>query len=318
VRDVSTVVDPVDATTPLLHVAWLEGGGFAAVPADERIQSVTAFSQEGGRTLDPASPLYALLVRDARVRRQKLDVAPGDGSQTAQGMMVPGAAGRRDPGDVRVGPLLKTKWGQRGVGADNVACFDSYTRFDPFDVMRRYPCGCAATAMAQIMKVHRHPSDPVSARVVNCTVDGELRALAVIGGRYAWDDMPNDPEREPSSSGQRREIGKLCYDAGVSVETEYRSNASGASILTCAVSLTNVFGYASAVLADGFTVDELWSIALGDLTSGHPFMLRIAEALEDGGITNGHAVVVDGYCLQGGTRSIHLNMVRCLVGAARE
>ena len=83
--------------------------------------------------------------------------------------------------DVRVEPLVKSRWGQENNSMYinyGEPCFNYYTP-------NNYPCGCVATAMAQVMRYHRHPA--FGAVVTKtCRVGGENQAYPSYGGAACW------------------------------------------------------------------------------------------------------------------------------------
>lgn len=83
-----------------------------------------------------------------------------------------------------VGPLIGTEWSQ-GTGFNDL-------------VPHKYPAGCVAIAMAQIMKFHKYPL------------------------KYNWAEMP--------LSFGVPETARLVYDIGKAVKMEYDSDGSGSNI----------------------------------------------------------------------------------------
>ena len=153
-------------------VVSLDAGGFAIVAGDDLVEPIIAFAPQGTFDPNPQNPLYALLNRDlpgrlAEVRQR----GPGPGAETAvhpRGTepagpeQVGAAASRRyrsiypqssslvSVSDLRVEPLVQTKWGQDYEGT---LCYNYYTPY-------HYPSGCVATAIAQLMHYHTWPTGP--------------------------------------------------------------------------------------------------------------------------------------------------------------
>ena len=125
--------------------------------------------------------------------------------------------------DVRVAPLVQSKWSQTTEGSN--ACYNYYTPPGSPDTASNYPCGCVATAMAQIMRYFQWPTAGVGTTSFAITVNGisqnkTLRGGDGLGGPYNWTSMVLDPN---SSTGepQRQAIGALTSDAGVAVHMDY-------------------------------------------------------------------------------------------------
>jgi len=85
----------------------------------------------------------------------------------------------------QVGPLLQTIWGQ-GVGYNNLAPNMSCSDYSN----GRAPTGCVATAVAQVMRYHQHPSN------------------------YNWSIMPNIIWSWQSNTSGAQEVSTLMYNIG--------------------------------------------------------------------------------------------------------
>ncbi len=68
-----------------------------------------------------------------------------------QGNLVPGEReGQSSISDIRISPLVQSRWSQGTAGGQN--CYNYY-------IPNNWACGCAATAMAQLMRFHQHPNE---------------------------------------------------------------------------------------------------------------------------------------------------------------
>ena len=312
-----------DVGSNAIHVVELEDAGFVITSGDDEIEPILAFSDSGRFELDKNGPLWSLL--DADVKRRAAVVS---GTKTQPKMLLASslsAAGNpavnakqkwrkllgskpllaasngistSSISDVRQSPLVKTQWGQTKVagGFLNLGTVLCYNYFTP----KNYPCGCVATAMAQVMKCHAWPEGEVEPRTFDCFCDGELLSCTMKGGVYNWAKMPNDPE----GTGQdvRGYVGKLTYDCGVAVGMEYASDGSGVDLRDMprvANALRDVFGYACA--NSSWDYDE--AALEANLNAKCPVILAIT------GKSSGHAIVADGYGYSGDeTKYFHLNM----------
>ncbi|MGN0827557.1 MAG: C10 family peptidase [Kiritimatiellia bacterium] len=286
---------------PLFHIVTYSSGGFAAIAGDDSLTPVVAFSPSGE---PPAvgSPLFDLLSGDlaSRIREAKEGGLDADEEEAAvdqwSRLTLASAATKVTlPADVRVEPLLSTKWNQSG---------GVYNYFTP----RNYVCGCLATALAQVMKFWQAPTAAVAPFSRTCTVDGKSVSLTAIGGVYDWASMPNGPNTSANTTlAQREAIGKLCYDAGVALGMAYTASASSASGIQPPRALTECFAYASAKAVYNplvnATPSPLWEALYSNLDAKHPVILGIY-----GSSAGGHAVVADGYGHSDGVRYTHLNM----------
>lgn len=305
------------AGVPLFHAVPLKGGGFVVTSADDGIQPVIAFSEGSNLVADAGNPLWTLLNRDMPQRRDALNAfrtamggmhliaasAPGL-QETEWGCLLDERQARplglASVSDVRVSPVVQSHWGQ-GTVAGFWGSYNCYNYYSP----NAYPCGCVATAMAQIMRKHCYPTSSLPAQTFTCRVNGTPTALTMKGGVYSWSNMvllPDEGGDVAPSATIREAIGRLCYDAGVSVEMQYAAGGSGAYSWSVPYAFFDVFGYASAYsLGWGISEDEIRKAVLANLDHGYPVYLGITGDF-------GHAVVADGYGYQSGARYIHLNM----------
>ena len=201
--------------------------------------------------------------------------------------------------DVRVAPLVQSKWAQGQWNGYNT--FNYYTP-------NNYVSGCPATAFAQIMRYWCAPTWYVSPMECSCGTNCVDYTCEIMGGTYDWDYMPFT-EAECTSERQRRAIGKLLYDVGAASQTGWSTNASGTFVCMCAQALRKCFGYASARSFmsapdvegnPGYLTDNISTSAdfrnaiLASLDAEMPVAVAIAPKT-----SGGHVVVVDGYGYNG-------------------
>ena len=216
-----------------------------------------------------------------------------------------------DLDDVRVAPLLQSKWDQESV--DWISTLATYNYYTP----NNWPCGCDATALAQLMRFHAYPAGSVQQRTFKCYEDydedyyplNEVN-LTMKGGEYAWDLMPLVPNTSITPQ-EREAIGKICYDAGVALRMWYTFDMSTAYPFWHDP-LRNVFGFSSAQ-SYTFPNNEYASLSdseiragiLANLDAGYPVLLRLNTAW---GEVDAHTAIADGYGYCNGTLYCHLNM----------
>ena len=166
-------------------VVSLEPGGFAIVSGDDLLEPIIAFSSNGSFDPSPQNPLYILLSRDVPVRLAKAREKE-DEARARRENYIPKGQHRRARGkwellqssettaaplntsllgvsDLRVEPLVLSKWSQSYEGA--LLCYNYYTP-------NKYPAGCVATALAQVLRYYSRPSGPVGWRSFFIYVDG--------------------------------------------------------------------------------------------------------------------------------------------------
>lgn len=298
---------------PLYYVVHLTSGGLVIVSADNEVEPIIAFVAEGQYDTSEDSPFHALVSHDLadRVKRARETISIRDASETAAvskwNSLTSSGISTRGTGlvsEVRVPPLVKSRWSQDtdNEGSSGHPCYNYYTP-------NRYPCGCVATAMSQLMRFHRYPTAPVTARSFSIEVNNvpEMRQLLggdLTGGAYNWTRMVLVP-LTGSTIEERQAIGTLTHDAGVAMNMSYGASGSGAYTEEAAEKLTDVFMYSNAVAGLNSYYDlgtSLNSMVNPNLDFGHPVILGIT------GVAGGHAIVCDGYGYDGDTLYHHLNM----------
>ena len=306
--------------TNLFHLVELEGGGFVAVAADDSRPPVMAFSPSGELPEeDDGGPLWAMLAADGaaavdaaagkgdrggkshrrkRHSRRRLSMREHQASPAARaaGTVNRSTASRHSSiSDVRVAPLVESKWDQKYVG--DKPTYNYY-------VTNHWYCGCVATAMAQLMRFHKFPTSSVTPQTFTCYISSTNNPvqLTLVGGTYDWNLMPLAPDSSILDA-EREMIGRLCYDAGVSMRMQYSSGGSGAFAPFSHDPFVKVFGYASAesyIMGSSLSTNDLQNSILANLDAGYPVLLGIGDP--------GHAILADGYGYEDDTLWYHLNM----------
>ena len=188
-----------------------------------------------------------------------------------------------DSPSVVVEPLVTTKWNQ-DAPFNNFA--PEYT--DDNNNTQRCATGCAATAMAQIMKFHNWPEQGVG------HYSYEHQSFGTISSNfsehvYDWTDMIDRYNNGEYSNVQADAVALLMKDCGVSLNMNY-GPVSGASIYSYTPAFKNYFRYSSrTVNRSGCETAEFTKIITDELQEGRPIIY--CGTGEDGG----HAFVVDGY-----------------------
>lgn len=311
------------------NVVRLQDGGFVVTSSDTEIEPIIAFSADSEFAADSANPLWVMLSRDLAARAKRIATKAYANAQgkaatrlsepaekwarLTRGATLGGGLGKMavegsgaKVSDVRAGPLLDSKWGQDGP------CFNYYTP-------NGYPCGCVATAAAQIMRYFRYPTGSVAPRTNTClvqsgttdlgfgyyTVQYSYASLSMQGGTYDWSSMPAKGGSRTTKA-QCEAIGKLTSDVGIACYMQYAEHGSATGGYMAAPALKDVFGYANAlpIIAEGatFSSDVLKAVLIPNLDAKLPVLTSVDGA--DGG----HAVVADGYGYNSGSLYVHFNM----------
>lgn len=322
-----------------LHVAEVRGGGFVVLGSDTEDSPVVAVSASGRCEPDERNPLWILLRQDmaarSRAKAEKrrmvrasagqkaaagtspqerwaklLEQDDADGQPPNRRVLLSAANGKSSVSDVRVGALVESVWSQEdyrnyGFSSDDDICYNYYTP-------NHWPCGCVATAGAQVMRYHAHPTVAVEAGTYACEKGGSPVNLTMKGGLYDWDSMTLVPANGCSAV-SREAIGKLTYDVGVSVGMSYGSGGSSAADYLLAKRFVDRYQYANAVsvvFKVGFysgggypySLDRFKAAVIPSLDAGLPVVLGISNT------SYGHAVVGDGYGYSDGDFFVHVNL----------
>ncbi len=331
------------------YAVRLQDGGTVFMSSDTAFDPVLAFTDDPDPDLSVGSPLHALLTGDIAYRAQFVTASgaspsaktmlaapaanpsaealwarllaaekPVDSKLSATASTTAAAEPVTSVDDVRVAPLLTTKWSQGSVGTRR--CYNYYTP-------EGAPCGCTATALAQIMRYHRYPQTELEKRTFACMVQSGSRSVATnmttIAGIYDWEQMVESPGAA-TAVGSLEAIGRLTYDVGVSLRSEYAPDGTGADPKGAAPALRDYFGYREAYC---FFSESNWNKGSGGLHNLSTRMKVIYANLDaklpvqlgiygydrpTGTQWGGHAVVADGYGFKTidevATPFVHLNL----------
>ena len=246
-------------------------GGTVFTAGDTRANPVLAFTRERVGKLDPNSPLYKLLSEATRLQNPGLPSAVNAAERSSvrrwaalqvkadriTSSTVP-IESEEEIDDVRVSPLLATKWGQSTVkGADGVAtnCFNFYTPptrtvikeemaggYAETNESANCVCGCVATAMAQLMRYWCWPQgDRPSFENANCSAPFDTSILLGVfwgPGAFQFLTVAQNPVAETNlttAAGAYDWENMLELPEGVAVEDNCK--AIGKLTYDCGVSV---------------------------------------------------------------------------------
>ena len=343
VRTVSVADDVV------FHIVPFEEGGVVFTSGDTDCEPIIAFTANDDVDLSDTSPLIDLLKKDALLRSRMVAsrststsssgnsaahpetkesqakwsvLLSGDGAIASDATANSSVAAVKpvdSVSDIRVKPIIKSKWSQSSAGGGY--CYNFYTP-------NHTPCGCTATAAAQVMRYFSYPTAEMPSGTFSCKVDNAAKSLSTIGGVYDWQNMALAISLgEYVSEKEREAIGHLTYDIGVALCSEYTAKGTSAKPYDVAKMMRNNFSYANAFT---FWDNSSYSNGKGGLHNLSLRKLVIYSNLDakipvqlaiygydhghfgDSNYWAGHAVVADGYgfkTIDGSeTAFVHINM----------
>lgn len=280
------------------------GKGFVILSGDERTESVLAYSHEQTISVShlPENVKYWL-------ECYSKEIVQLPASMRAHKQQVKSQV--KYPVRQVVAPLCQTTWNQ-GAPYNNLTP-TYYSGREGADV--HCATGCVATAMAQVMKVHAHPSQttkeipsytnfsalPQSDGTVSKPTVDAVPAHSSID----WDLMDNH-YTDNTTAEQDQAVAELMQYCGASVEMNYGPE-SGSFITMVATALRNYFDYSQRTrVLDrwDYSRQEWEDIIYAQLLEGNPVLYGGVAMDVTMNAPGGHAFVCDGF---DGTAYFHIN-----------
>lgn len=220
--------------------------------------------------------------------------------------------------DVRVAPLIETRWDQSNWGRKSSGGM-VFNKDTPGNGV----CGCGVTAAAQLMRYYRYPDFPMEQMSNDCvyhdkssTYPREVLHLTTVGGMYEWAKMPCRYDMHPELDDvERGEIAKLTSDIGISfgVSYMYRDYETNTDKETLMANLKRIWKYNAGyyiwpTVPQGDQLpDWVLQAICGSLNARRPVIVwcHRPETAEKAG--DGHTFLLDGYGYHNGRIYIHAN-----------
>ena len=278
-----------DNTTPAVFVFNSTDEGFVLVSAEDNARAVLGYSDNG--TFDanniPANMQFWLQMYADELRRE--------GEEAKKAIRREAKGERRETSTETyptISPILgETIWGQ-GKPFNNKC---------PEINGEHAVTGCVATAISQIMYVHKHPTKGTGSHSYT-TETKQLNVSANFGNTtYDWANMIPDYTGSYTPT-QADAVATLMYHVGVAAEMDYTVEGSGAVSSMALAAITKYFGYDKAINVlpkDFMTEDGLLQAIATDLQAGRPVYFSGVTVAQEG-----HAFVCDGMKSDG---YLHIN-----------
>lgn len=296
----------IDNTTPAVFVFNSTDEGFVLVSAEDNTRAVLGYSDQG--TFDanniPENMQFWLQMYADELSRLGEEAIRREGAvsdRSEKGDEEKKAIRREAKGERRetsaetyptISPILgETIWGQ-GKPFNNKC---------PEINGERTVTGCVATALSQIMYVHKYPTKGTGSYSYT-TETKKLKVSADFGSTtYDWANMIPDYTGSYTTA-QADAVATLMYHVGVAAEMDYTVEGSGAVSSIALAAITKYFGYDKAINVlpkDFMTEDGILQAIATDLQAGRPVYFSGVTVKQEG-----HAFVCDGMKSDG---YLHIN-----------
>lgn len=267
-----------------------EKGGFVIVSNESRSRPIIGFSETGKFDADNMPDnmrawLQGYADEIAWLKKQPVveTATVTKNSKTRAGSHV----------TTEIKPLVKTQWNQRAP----------YNNLCPEYISgERSVTGCVATAMAQVMKYHNHPSAPTKVIPEYQTDSYHLQLSNLPITTFDWKNM-SDTYTGKETDATATAVATLMQYCGYSVKMDY-GPSSGSNSINVATALKEYFDYKSTtqfVSRSSYTYDKWVDLIYYELANKRPV---VYGGQSSGG---GHEFVCDGYKYENGTDYFHIN-----------
>ena len=277
-----------------------EGRGFIVIAGDDNTEPVLAYSFSNSF---PTTGLPAHIY--SWYKGYELEVEMNRSAAKSQSVkeqwedLLEGRVDNRSK--YIISPMLNTTWNQSPY----------YNALCPYDSAAgdRPPCGCTATATAQIMKAFNHPATGYGTGSYTHENYGFLSA-DYGATTYLWDSMPAELNAS-SSEAQVNAVAELIYHIGVAVHMGYTLQGSGGKTASYGyggdAASENAFKYNfkySPYVWTAFRIDysdnDWRDLMINELKAGRPILYAGYDEVQ-----SGHAFVLDGY--NSAAKRFHIN-----------
>ncbi|MDR1763014.1 MAG: C10 family peptidase [Dysgonamonadaceae bacterium] len=263
------------------------GNGFVIISADDAYEPVIAYSTTGNFDMDNHSPAFLWWMENVenQITEAAAANAPADEIKTAwKNLLNGGETALRAAQATTVGPLLATTWNQNSP----------YNNLCPvISGNNRYPTGCVATAMAQIMNYHKWPTTGQGSMAAYITKTNKISIPAIDFSQttFQWSKMLNS-YTSSSSDDSKNAVATLMYNCAVSVMMDFTAGGSASNNIDAGLSMVKYFGYDASLqvyFADDYKFSDWEAIVQQEINASRPVLFGGSSS------TGGHSFVCDGY-----------------------
>ena len=290
-----SITSQASSNTPadvLYYVFNIGERGFVIVSGDDIAVPVLGYSDAGAYDPNNLPPNFVYFLDDCLAKEIEWAIAQAipqsEKTKEQWGAYITGNTVSFKAANA-VAPILTTKWNQTAP----------YSDLCPNNVYT----GCAATAMAQIMKRHNYPTQRTVTIPGYTTRTNGWNVPAIPGPTtYAWTNM-TDTYNSSSSEASKIAVATLMFHCGASVKMDYTTSGSGAYSRDIAFALMEYYNYDKSVLFKqrAYYSNSDWEAMLKtEIDAGRPVFYAGSNP------SSGHAFVCDGYD-DSSPRKFHFN-----------
>jgi hypothetical protein len=287
--------------SPAFYIYNIESGGFIIVSGDDGVPPVLAFSRESTFDFDNIPYNVEAFLNDYEKEINyvvKNNLSPSKEIQAEWEKLL--------NNDIEIQtltvieeaePLTKTKW---GYGKP----YNDLCPADPAASIKNgghTPAGCAAIAMAQVLKYWNRPIKGIGSNAF----DSDYGILSANFGAttYDWNNMP-DMLDNTSTDAQKNAVATLMYHCGISVDMQYEASSSGCYFQYDPIAIpgkncvekafVKYFGYKNSIKAVVKSYsDSIWKeLIKKEIVAKRP-VIYAGEDKDHGNL--GHSFVIDGF-----------------------
>lgn len=301
---------PGNTESPLYYVFNLEGGGYVITSADDRARTILGRCDEGQWDADNVPPAMQGWLESMSEGLLVLAQSDADVPASATTDACLAAAPERAAA-VRVEPLLKLDgegeilWGQN----------TPFNNLCPASGSTHSATGCAATAMAQIMRYHRWPAQGRGSNSYDTSTIGDSGSKTSVsdtfeGVSYDWSNMltqyylTTDGRPSNYNDTQATAVATLMRHIGVASNMDYNTGASGTTEGPMLKAMIENFDYDRSLqiyYRENYTSADWYALLQSEIDAQRPVLMNGYS------VSGGHAFVIDGYDTQMGNGYFHFN-----------
>ncbi|MGM9804242.1 MAG: thiol protease/hemagglutinin PrtT [Muribaculaceae bacterium] len=258
------------------YVYNLAKGGFVIVAADDCVEQVLGYSENGSFNIN-AIPENMRYMLDEYTN--EINFAIEHSQDVVTPSSVAFAATEMTNERTAVPPLLTTKWNQSSPFNGKCPMYDEESRC---------VTGCVATAMAQVMNYFEWPKTGQGSNTYAWS--GKEISLDFSTITFNWDNMLDEYDSSATDA-QNDAVATLMYCAGVSVNMHY-GLSSGAASTDAYKAFINYFDYDKSLTHTYrifYSPSEWNGLVYNEVANGRPVYYSGRNS------SSGHAFVCDGY-----------------------